>query len=107
MREDPGLGIDKISACLDAHYGLGVASASFLPIGYDPSAAVYRVIAGDGGSYFLKVRFGPVHEPSLLVPRALIDLGIPNVVAPCGRARRACGARSTATPATPSSSTRS
>lgn len=40
MREDPGLGIDKISACLDAHYGLGVASVSFLPIGYDPDAAV-------------------------------------------------------------------
>lgn len=82
MREDPGLGIDKISACLDAHYGLNVASASFLPIGYDPSAAVYSVIADDGGSYFLKVRFGPIHEPSLLVPRALIDLGIRNVVAP-------------------------
>ena len=82
MREDPDLGIDKISACLDAHYGLGVASASFLPLGHDPRAAVYRVIADDGGSYFLKVRFGPVHEPSLLVPRALIDLGIRNVVAP-------------------------
>ena len=82
MREDPGLGIDKISACLDAHYGLGVASVSFLPLGYDPSAAVYRIIADGGGSYFLKVRFGTVHEPSLLVPRALIDLGIRNVVAP-------------------------
>lgn len=82
MREDSGLGIDKISACLDAHYGLGVASVSFIPVGYDPNAAVYRVIADDGGSYFLKVRFGTIHEPSLLVPRALIDLGIRNVVAP-------------------------
>ena len=82
MREDPGLGIDKISACLDTHYGLGVASVSLLPLGYDPGAAVYRVIADDGGSYFLKVRFGTVHEPSLLVPRALIDLGIRSVVAP-------------------------
>jgi spectinomycin phosphotransferase len=82
MREDPGLGIAKISACLDAHYGLVVASVSFLPIGYDPGAAVYRVIADDGISYFLKVRFGTVHESSLLMPRALIDLGIRNVVAP-------------------------
>jgi spectinomycin phosphotransferase len=82
MREDPGLDVDKISACLQAHYGLRVTSVTFLPIGYDPNAAVYEVASCDGGCHFLKVRFGPVHEPSLLVPRTLIDLGIPNVLAP-------------------------
>ena len=91
MREDPGLGIDEISACLDARYGLGVASVSFLPLGYNPSAAVYRVIADDGGSYFLKIRFGTVNEPSLLVPRALIDLGCRNVASRCRRLRRSAG----------------
>jgi spectinomycin phosphotransferase len=82
MREDPGLDVDKISACLQAHYGLRVASVTFLPIGYDPYAAVYEVGSWDGGCHFLKVHFGPVHEPSLLVPRTLIDLGIRNVLAP-------------------------
>jgi spectinomycin phosphotransferase len=82
MREDPGVDAEKISASLEAHYDLSVASVAFLPIGYDPNAAVYEVVSGDGGCYFLKVRFGPIHEPGLLVPRALMDLGIRNVLAP-------------------------
>jgi spectinomycin phosphotransferase len=67
MREDPGVDTEKISASLEAHYGLRVTSVAFLPIGYDPNAAVYEVVSGDGGCYFLKVRFGPIHEPGLLV----------------------------------------
>ena len=82
MREDPGLDVDNISACVRAHYGLRVTSVTFLPIGYDPNAGVYDVASCDGGCHFLKVRIGPVHEPSLLVSRTLIDLGIPNVLAP-------------------------
>jgi len=82
MREPPGLDVDKISACLDEYYGLRVASVTFLPVGYDLDAAVYRVVSRNGAAYFLKVRFGPVHEPSLLVPRALGDFGIQNVIAP-------------------------
>ena len=82
MREDPGLDVERISACLDANYDLQLTSVAFLPIGYDPHAAVYEVVSRDGTTRFLKVRFGPVHEPSLLVPRALIDLGVRNVLAP-------------------------
>ena len=82
MREDPGLDVNKISACVDTHYGLRLTSVTFLPIGYDPNAAVYEVASREGTAYFLKVRFGPIHEPSLLVPRALVDLGIRNVLAP-------------------------
>jgi spectinomycin phosphotransferase len=82
MREDPGLDVDRISACLGAHYGLRVGSVAFLPLGHDPNAAAYEVVSRDGAAYFLKVRFGPVHEPGLLVPRALNDLGVPNVLAP-------------------------
>ncbi len=43
MREDPGLDVAKIVVCLQAHYGLRVASVAFLPVGYDPNAAVYEV----------------------------------------------------------------
>ncbi len=82
MRADPSLDVGKISACLAAHYNLRVASVTFLPIGYDLNAAVYKVISHGGTAYFLKIRFGPVHEPGLLVPRALVDLGIRNVLAP-------------------------
>jgi len=77
MREDPGLDVDGISS-IEERYGSRVVSVTFLPLGYDPNAAVYEVVSRDGTSYFLKVRFGPVHEPGLLVPRALIDLGVGN-----------------------------
>ena len=82
MREDPGIDAEKISASLEAHHGLRVASVAFFPLGYDPNAAVYEVVSGDGVRYFLKVRFGRGHGPSLLVPRTLTDLGIRNVLAP-------------------------
>src|SRR5215216_5891787 len=82
MRKERGIDENAISACLAAHYGLDVASITFLPVGNDFQAAVYRVATTDGADYFLKVRFGPVYEPGLLVPRALVDLGIANVLAP-------------------------
>jgi spectinomycin phosphotransferase len=82
MREDRGLSESAIADCLAAHYGLAVDAVTFLPIGNDFQAAVYRVVATDGAAYFLKIRFGPIFEPGLLVPRALVDLGISNVLAP-------------------------
>jgi spectinomycin phosphotransferase len=82
MREDPGLDTGRIVACLDAQYGLQVASVTFLPIGYDLNAAPFEAVTADGTSYFLKIRFGPVHEPGLLLPSALIENGIPSIVAP-------------------------
>ncbi len=72
----------KIAVCLEAHYGLRVASAAFLPVGYNPNAAAYRVVSREGEAYFLKVRFGQVDWSRLVVPRALIDLGVRNVLAP-------------------------
>jgi spectinomycin phosphotransferase len=82
MRDDPGLDAGKIAACLDARYGIRVASVEFLPFGHDMSAFVYEVVATDGVSYFLKIRLGPVYEPALLVPRALIDAGVQGILAP-------------------------
>ncbi|HEX5991608.1 MAG TPA: phosphotransferase [Thermomicrobiales bacterium] len=81
-RDDPGLDLDTITACLNAEYGLRVSAIEFLPLGYDLSAAVYKVIAEDGRAYFLKIRFGQVREAGLLVPWALSNRGIRNVLAP-------------------------
>jgi spectinomycin phosphotransferase len=81
MRDDPGLDLDEIAACLATEYGLRAAGMTYLPIGYDMNAAVYEVRASDGRACFLKVRFGPVHEAGLLAPRALTDLGVTNVLA--------------------------
>lgn len=82
MREDPGLDPLAIAECLGRHYGLGVTSVTFLPLGYDLAANVFEVRADDGDAYFLKVHSGPVNTSALYVPAALVDLGVPNVLAP-------------------------
>ena len=82
MRDDPGLDHDRISACLTAHYALDVTEIAYLPIGYDLNAFVYKVMTTGDESYFLKIRCGPVNETALVVPRALLDRGIPNILAP-------------------------
>jgi hypothetical protein len=82
MRDDPNLDLGKIAVSLDRGYGFHVTSVSFVPIGYDLNAAVYEVLSADGARYFLKVRFGPVDEAGLTVPRALVDHGIPNILGP-------------------------
>ena len=93
MREDPGLDVAAIATTLAAGYGLRARSVSYLPIGYDLDAAVYRVLADDGAAYFLKIRFGPVDEAGLAVPRMLIDGGVPNVLAPIRTASSALWCR--------------
>src|SRR5215213_7483815 len=81
-RDDPGLDLDSIAACLEAQYDLRVSEIRFLPLGYDLNAVVYKVVADDGTVYFLKIRFGPVRESGLLVPWTLSKRGIRNVLAP-------------------------
>lgn len=82
MRENPGWDAGAIVASLQTHYGLDVASLAYLPIGHDMRADVYEVVARDGSSSFLKIRSGPVNEASLLVPRALLERGVRDVVVP-------------------------
>ncbi len=82
MRDDPRLDLDAIAACLETQYDLRVSSITFLPLGYDLEAAVYKVLTEDGTAYFLKIRSAPVHESGLLVPWALQERGIRNVLAP-------------------------
>jgi spectinomycin phosphotransferase len=81
MRDDPGLSFERIAVTLELNYGIVPRSIAYLPIGHDMRAFVYRVETVDAG-YFLKIRAGAVYEASLQVPRALIDAGIEQVIAP-------------------------
>jgi spectinomycin phosphotransferase len=81
-RDELTLDSDAIAVALAEHYDLTVSVMTFLPIGYDLNAAVYEVVARDGNTYFLKVRFGTVAETGLHVARALVDRGTPHVLAP-------------------------
>lgn len=83
MLEPPAdLPDETLRASLYAHYRLSAADLTFLPLGHDSSAWVYRAQTIDGAAYFLKVRASVVNEPGLLVPRYLHDHGIARVVAP-------------------------
>jgi spectinomycin phosphotransferase len=82
MLEKPDLSDEKISACLQAAYGLRVATIAFLPLGADLGTAVYRVTAADGTAYFLKLRSGVFDETSVALPNFLSDQGIAEIIAP-------------------------
>lgn len=69
-------------ACVQEEYGLRIAQLAFLPLGADLNTAVYRVVAGDGTAYFLKLRRGVFDETSVALPKFLRDQGIEQIIAP-------------------------
>src|SRR5437870_3211049 len=82
MLEKPSLPDAKILACLRAEYGLPVASLTFLPLGVDPYAAVYRALGADGTPWFVKLRRGAFDDLSVALPAYLHQQGIPQIIAP-------------------------
>ncbi|MGN6563923.1 MAG: phosphotransferase [Thermomicrobiales bacterium] len=83
MREPPAnLADDTLYSCLRAGYGLDPTELTFLPLGHDASAWVYRMRAAAGRVYFLKVRLSVTNEVGLTVPRFLHDHGVARVIAP-------------------------
>ena len=81
MREAPSLRTETLRAALQAGFGLTVSEITFLPLGLDTAAAVYRASGADG-DYFVKVRRDAVNDASLAVPRYLHEQGVAEVVPP-------------------------
>lgn len=81
MLTPPDLPTTTITAFLREHYGLPARQVTFLPIGADAYAAVYRVEANDGTPYFLKLRWGSFDELTVAIPAFLHDAGIAQVMA--------------------------
>jgi spectinomycin phosphotransferase len=82
MLEKPDLPDERLTKCLSDAYGLGVSQLDFLPLGADVNTAVYRVSAGDGRLYFLKLRRGPLDEMSVAVPAFLAGRGLQQIIPP-------------------------
>ena len=90
MLEKPDIQEEKISACLQESYGLHVLRLTFLPLGADVNAAVYRAVAervADGVTggervYFVKLRRGLFDEIAVTLPKFLSDQGIEQIIAP-------------------------
>ncbi len=82
MLTPPDIAIDTITALLREQYALRIERVSFLPIGADANAAVFRVEAGNGTPYFLKLKRGDLDEIAVSIPAHLHAHGIARVMAP-------------------------
>ena len=80
MLTKPEIKDEKIITCIKNAYRLDVVRIAFLPIGADQNTAVYRIVAGDGTPYFVKLRRGDFDEASVAIPKFLSDIGIKQVI---------------------------
>jgi spectinomycin phosphotransferase len=93
MLEPPELSSEAIIACVRAAYGLPITEIAFLPLGADQDSAVYRAVATDGMTYFLKLRRGALFEPGIVIPHWLHAQGMREVIPPLTAADGALWAR--------------
>ena len=82
MLEKPDFPDEKIVACLQTEYSLDIAQLAFLPLGADTNTAVYRAVAKDETTYFVKLRRGDFNESVVTVPKFLSDQGISQIIPP-------------------------
>lgn len=82
MLEKPDLADEKIVVCLRNAYGVEASQLTFLPLGVDVNAAVYRAITADATAYFVKLRRGPFDEAAVRLPKFLSDQGIAQIIPP-------------------------
>ena len=83
MLEPPAdLPEETLVAALRTDYGLPISRLTFLPLGHDANAWVYRADSSDGTAFFVKLRTAMTNEAALAVPHHLVALGIDGVVAP-------------------------
>lgn len=81
MLDRPPVTDEQLSTCARQAYGIDLREITFLPIGYDANAGVFRG-AATTGVYFLKVKRTPIDLVSVLLPRDLHARGLTEVVAP-------------------------
>ena len=82
MLEPPtDLSTDSLRDCLRREYGLAIDTVTFLPLGHDLAAWVFRADAPER-SYFVKLRRKLANLAGLAVPRHLAHNGMRDVVAP-------------------------
>jgi len=82
VREPPtDLTDEQLGATLATDYGLATTTLTFLPLGHDSAAWVFKATATDG-DWFVKVRKAVTNEAALVVPHYLANAGVEHVVAP-------------------------
>ncbi|MCX7114442.1 MAG: aminoglycoside phosphotransferase family protein [Gammaproteobacteria bacterium] len=82
MLEKQSFSDQRIIDCLHAHYGIDVVTLTFLPLGADMNASVYKVDAQDKSSYFVKLKRGHHHDIGIIIVELLHRVGIQQVIPP-------------------------
>ncbi|HSW93029.1 MAG TPA: aminoglycoside phosphotransferase family protein [Gammaproteobacteria bacterium] len=73
--------------CLKINYGIPVAKLILLPLGADLNASVYKAVAHDQSSYFVKLRRGHHTDLSAAIITLLRNAGIQHVIPPIKNGR--------------------
>ena len=71
-----------ITKCLNTNYGIEAATLTFLPMGADMNASMYKVQTFDQTSYFIKLKRGHNHDISVEIVELLQRAGIQQIISP-------------------------
>jgi len=82
MLEKHPLSDTILIGCLNTHYGIEVANLTFLPLGADVNASVYKALTLDQKSYFIKLKRGHHHDISVEIVELLHSAGIQQIIPP-------------------------
>jgi len=82
MIEKQPISDQLIINCLNTDYGIEVAELTFLPLGADMNASVYKAQTCDQTSYFVKLKRGHHHDISVAIVELLHDAGIQHIIPP-------------------------
>jgi spectinomycin phosphotransferase len=82
MIEKQSISDDLIIRCLNTNYGIEVSMLTFLPLGADINASVYKALAKDQTSYFVKLKRGHHHDISVVIAELLQMEGIQHIIPP-------------------------
>ncbi|OHE77713.1 MAG: spectinomycin phosphotransferase [Verrucomicrobia bacterium RIFCSPHIGHO2_12_FULL_41_10] len=85
MKEKQSLSPPSIIECLKTDYGIAVATLTFLPIGADMNASVYKAVTQNGQSYFIKLKRSHLYEMSVAILALLQASGIQQIIPPIKR----------------------
>jgi spectinomycin phosphotransferase len=82
MLEKQPLSDQRIINYLNTYYGIEVVKLTFLPLGADMNASVYKADARDQLSYFVKLKLSPNHDISIAIVELLHNAGVQQIILP-------------------------
>lgn len=74
--------IEAVIHCLNANYGISAAVLTFLPLGADMNASVYKAETSSSQSYFVKMKRGHHYDMSVAILALLQASGIQQIIPP-------------------------